>query len=101
MESITPCGLIIQDLKVVLTERMCEAVTLFSQFDREFLDGELIKVHNSLSPECFKGSIFVCAKMTSNNNLNGAQFSPSSTNNFHEPHRSRWQVQANQGPAHK
>ena len=101
MESITPCGLIIQDLKVVLTERMCEAVTLFSQFDRGFLDGELIKVHNNLSPECFKCSIFVCAKVTSNINLNGAQFSPSSSNTFHKSHSSRRQEQVNHGPVHK
>ena len=99
--SSTLCGLISQNLKEILTEWMCVAVTLFSQFDKEFLDDGLFRVHDDLSPRRYKCSIFVCAKVTSNINLNGAQFSPPSTGNFHKSHRSRWQEQMNHGPIHK
>ena len=98
--SSTLCGLISQNLKEVLTEWMCVAVTLFSQFDKEFLDDGLFRVHNDLSPRRYKCSIIVCAKVTSNINPNGAQLSPPSTGTFHKPHRSRWQKRMNHGPTH-
>ena len=99
--SSTLCGLISQNLKEVLTEWMCVAVTLFSQFDKEFLDDGLFRVHNDSSPRRSKCSVIVCAKVTSNINLKGAQFSPSPTSTFHKSHRSRWQEQMNHGPIHK
>ena len=72
LESITLCGLIIKDLRAVHTEWVCVAVTLFNRSDKVLLDGELFKVHNNLTPESFKCSIVACAKVTSNNHLNGA-----------------------------
>ena len=77
------------------------AVTLFSPCDKGLLDGEHFKVHNNLSPESFKRSIFVCAQVTSNNNLNGAQFSSSSKSTSHGSQWSQWQAQVNHGPVHK
>ena len=61
---------------------MFVAVTFFSRFGTGFLEEEPSEAHNNLS-------------------MNGAQYSTSSPNTFHETHGSWPQEQVIHGPVHK